>query len=78
MSNSKKKWKKKKTANKTDIAVLITMMLLMLVGLVLVICGAKDVIYTVLKTWGVVLLILSIPLLIKIVYQLIKEKIDRI
>lgn len=78
MSNSKKKWKKKKLANKTDIAVLITMILLMLIGLVLIICGAKDVISEVLKTWGIVLLILSIPLLVKIIYQVMKDKIDKI
>lgn len=66
---------KKNKASKGNISILGTTLGFLVLGIVLLIIGCQEHVLTWLKTTGIVLLVLAIPVLIFMVHNIIIEKI---
>ena len=69
------KFKLKAKASKGNISILGTTLGFLILGIILLIIGYKDNVLPWLKTTGIVLLVIAVPVLIWMVHSIIIEKI---
>lgn len=69
------KYKLKKERNKTNIAVIIVIIIFALIGGTLLLIGYKNEMLKWMKTFGIVLLVLTLPLVVFVIYTNVNRKI---
>lgn len=69
------KYKLKKERNKTNLAVIIVIIIFALIGGTLLLIGYKNEMLKWMKTFGIVLLVLILPLAIFVIYTSVNKKI---
>lgn len=69
------KFKQKAKASKGNISILGTTLGFLILGIVLLIIGCQDNVIPWLKTTGIVLLVIAVPVLIWMVHSIVIEKI---